>query len=465
MTKNDKKNISESGILYCKNFLYMLYYYTLTLVLFGGFMNYTLEKLEKSQVKFTIEINEAEVEAAIQEAYNKNKSHYKLEGFRPGKVPRKVLEAEFGKDVFLNDALDIILPKYFEEALEKEPSVEPVSRPEADILEASDKAVKFAVTITVQPEVKLGKYKGVKVAKEKFEVTDDQVQAELLLAQDKAARVVEIEKDRKAKKGDICNIDFEGSVGGVKFDGGAGKDYDLELGSKTFIPGFEEGVVGMKKGETKDITVTFPKEYSEDLAGKEAVFKVTLNAIKVKELPELNDDFAKDVSEFDTLDAYKADIKAGLEKQAEERAEITEENKRVEAIVKNATVEVPECMIADEVEEMIKEFEYRLLYQGMKLDDYLRYSGITREKMAEDYRETAERNVRIRLVLEAIIKAENILPDEEAVNKKIEDMAKGQNKTIDEYKKDMDPRYLTYLLNQSLTDALMAKLKELNPAK
>ena len=239
MTKNDKKNISENGILYCKNFLYMLYYYTLTLVLFGGFMNYTLEKLEKSQVKFTIEINEAEVEAAIQEAYNKNKSHYKLEGFRPGKVPRKVLEAEFGKDVFLNDALDIILPKYFEEALEKETSVEPVSRPEADILEASDKAVKFAVTITVQPEVKLGKYKGVKVAKEKFEVTDDQVQAELLLAQDKAARVVEIEKDRKAKKGDICNIDFEGSVGGVKFDGGAGKDYDLELGSKTFIPGFE----------------------------------------------------------------------------------------------------------------------------------------------------------------------------------------------------------------------------------
>ena len=439
MTKNDKKNISESGILYCKNFLYMLYYYTLTLVLFGGFMNYTLEKLEKSQVKFTIEINEAEVEAAIQEAYNKNKSHYKLEGFRPGKVPRKVLEAEFGKDVFLNDALDIILPKYFEEALEKETSVEPVSRPEADILEASDKAVKFAVTITVQPEVKLGKYKGVKVAKEKFEVTDDQVQAELLLAQDKAARVVEIEKDRKAKKGDICNIDFEGSVGGVKFDGGAGKDYDLELGSKTFIPGFEEGVVGMKKGETKDITVTFPKEYSEDLAGKEAVFKVTLNAIKVKELPELNDDFAKDVSEFDTLDAYKADIKAGLEKQAEERAEIAEEN--------------------------IKEFEYRLLYQGMKLDDYRRYSGITREKMAEDYRETAERNVRIRLVLEAIIKAENVLPDEEAVNKKIEDMAKGQNKTVDEYKKDMDPRYLTYLLNQSLTDALMAKLKELNPAK
>ena len=388
-----------------------------------------------------------------------------LEGFRPGKVPRKVLEAEFGKDVFLNDALDIILPKYFEEALEKETSVEPVSRPEADILEASDKAVKFAVTITVQPEVKLGKYKGVKVAKEKFEVTDDQVQAELLLAQDKAARVVEIEKDRKAKKGDICNIDFEGSVGGVKFDGGAGKDYDLELGSKTFIPGFEEGVVGMKKGETKDITVTFPKEYSEDLAGKEAVFKVTLNAIKVKELPELNDDFAKDVSEFDTLDAYKADIKAGLEKQAEERAEVAEENKRVEAIVKNATVEVPECMIADEVEEMIKEFEYRLLYQGMKLDDYLRYSGITREKMAEDYREAAERNVRIRLVLEAIIKAENVLPDEEAVNKKIEDMAKGQNKTIDEYKKDMDPRYLTYLLNQSLTDTLMAKLKELNPAK
>ncbi len=446
------------------NYIYVILV-RLTVAIFGGFMNYTLEKLEKSQVKFTIEINEAEVESAIQEAYNKNKSKYKLEGFRPGKVPRKVLEAEFGKDVFLNDALDIILPKYFEEALDKEPTVEPVSRPEADILDVSPASVKFAVTITVQPEVKLGKYKGIKVAKEKVEVTDDQVQAELLLAQDKAARIVEIEKVRKAKKGDICNIDFEGAVDGVKFEGGAGKDYDLELGSKTFIPGFEEGVAGMKKGETKDITVTFPKEYADNLAGKEAVFTVTLNAIKVKELPELNDDFAKDVSEFDTLDAYKEDIKAGLVKQAEERAEINEENKRVEAIVKNAEVEVPECMVADEVDEMIKEFEYRLMYQGMKLDDYLKFSGITREKMAEDYREAAERNVKIRLVLEAVIKAENILPDEESVNKKIEEMAKGQDKSVEEYKKTMDPRYLTYLLNQSLTDALMAKLKELNPAK
>ena len=429
-------------------------------------MNYTLEKLEKSQVKFTIDINEAEVEAAVQEAYNKNKSKYKLEGFRPGKVPRKVLEAEFGKDVFLNDALDIILPKYFEEALDKEPDVKPVGRPEADILEVSNKAIKFAVTITVQPEVKLGKYKGLKVEKEKVEVTDEQVDAELKLAQDKAARVVEIEKDRKAKKGDIANIDFEGSVDGVKFDGGAGTDYDLELGSKTFIPGFEEGVVGMKKGEEKDIAVTFPKEYgAQNLAGKEAVFKVKLNAIKVKELPALDDEFAKDVSEFDTLDAYKEDIKAGLIKQAEERAEIQEENKRVDAIVDNATVEVPECMVADQVDEMIQEFEYRLMYQGMKLDDYLKYAGITREKMADDYRETAARNVKIRLVLEEIIKTENILPDEEAVNKKIEEMAKGQNKSLEEYKKTMDPRYVSYLLNQSLTDALMAKLKELNPAK
>lgn len=429
-------------------------------------MNYTLEKLEKSQVKFTIDINEAEVEAAIQEAYNKNKSKFKLEGFRPGKVPRKILEAEFGKDVFLNDALDIILPKYFSEALDKETSVEPVGRPEADILEVGDKAIKFAVTITVKPEVKLGKYKGVKVEKEKAEVTDEQVEAELKLAQDKNARVVEIDDDRAAKNGDIANINFSGSVDGVKFEGGTGEDYDLELGSGSFIPGFEDGVVGMKKGEEKDITVTFPAEYgAKELADKEAVFAVKLNSLKEKQLPDLDDEFAKDVSEFDTYEEYKADVKAGLIKQAEERAEIQEENRRVDAIVAHAEVEIPSCMVDEQIEEMVKEFEYRLMYQGMKMDDYLKYTGLTKEKIAEDYKEQAERNVRIRLVLEEIIKAEEIKPDEESVNKKIEEMASQQKKSVEDYRKTIDPRYLSYLLNQSLSDALMAKLKELNPAK
>ncbi len=429
-------------------------------------MNYSYEKLEKSQVKFTIDIDEVEVEAALQEAYNKNKSKFKLEGFRPGKVPRKVLEAEFGKDVFLNDALDIVLPKYFEEALDKETELAPVGRPEADILECSEKAIKFTVTITVQPEVKLGKYKGVKVEKEKIEVTDEQVDAEITLAQDKAARVVEVEGDKAADNGDIANIDFVGSVDGVKFEGGEGKDYDLELGSHTFIPGFEEGVVGMKKGEQKDIKVTFPAEYgAQNLAGKEAVFAVTLNTLKKKELPALDDEFAKDVSEFDTFAEYKKDVKAGLIKQAEERAEIQEENRRVDAIVANAEVFVPDCMVEEQIEEMMQEFEYRLMYQGMKMDDYLKYTGLTKEQVAADYKDQAARNVKIRFVLEAIIKAENVVPDTDAVNKKIEEMAKEQKKSADDYKKTMDQRYLNYLLNQSLSDALMAKLKELNPAK
>lgn len=429
-------------------------------------MNYSLEKLEKSQVKFTIEIGDAEIESAIQEAYNKNKGQFKLEGFRPGKVPRKVLEAEFGKDVFLNDAIDIILPKYFGEALDKEPQVEPVGRPEADILDVSVTAMKFTVTIAVKPEVKLGDYKGLKVEKEKAEVTDQQLEAELKLAQDKHARVSEIDTDRECKKGDIANIDFTGYLNGEKFDGGAGTDYDLELGSNTFIPGFEDGVAGMKKGDEKDIAVTFPKEYgAENLAGKEVTFKVKLNSIKVSELPELNDDFAKDVSEFDTLEEYKADVKAGMIKDAEQRAKTQEENKRVDAIVANCEVEIPDAMVEEEVEQMIKEFEYRLNYQGMKLDDYLKYTGTTKEKMQEEYKDVAVRNVKIRLVLEEIIKKEDIKPDEASVDKKIEEMATSAKKTVEEYKKSMNPQYINYLINQSLSDALMAKLEELNPAK
>jgi trigger factor len=410
-------------------------------------MNYTYETLEKSQVKFTIEIDGAEFEAATEEAYQKNKHKYKLEGFRPGKVPRKVLEGAYGKGVFIDEALDIILPKYFSEALDKEPALEPVGRPEADILDIKEDGVKFAVTITVKPEVKLGKYKGLKVAKEKVEVTDEQVEAEVLLAQDRGARIVDVEKDRKCKKGDIANIDFSGSVDGVKFDGGTGEGYDLELGSKTFIPGFEEQVIGMKKGEEKDVTVTFPKDYgAENLAGKEAVFAVKLNGIKEKQLPALDDEFAKDVSEFDTLEAYKADIKEGLLKQAEERASITEENNRVDAIVEKCAVDVPDCMVEEQIDEMMHEFEYRLMYQGMKLDDYLKYTGTTLEKMKEDYKESAARNVKIRLVLEAIIKAEDIKPDEEAIEKKIAELASDAKKDVETYKKEMDPRHLSYLL-------------------
>ncbi|MEG1613131.1 MAG: trigger factor [Clostridia bacterium] len=428
-------------------------------------MNYTLDKLEKSQVKFTIDINAEELELAIEEAYHKTKGKFKVEGFRQGKAPRKVIESMYGKGAFIDEAIDIILPKYFSEAMDKEPEIEPVGRPEADIIELTDTTFKYAVTITVKPEVKLGEYKGLTVAKESVEVTDEAVQAELILAQDKNARVVEVEGDVESKIGDIVNIDFSGSVDGVKFDGGSGEGYDLELGSNTFIPGFEEQVVGVKKGDEKEITVKFPADYgAENLAGKDAVFAVKANAIKKKELPAMDDDFAKDVSEFDTLEAYRADIKAGLVKQAEEQAEIKEENARIDAIVANCEVEVPECMITEQAEEMIKEFEYRLMYQGMKIDDYCKYTGTTREQMSAEYKEPAARNVKIRLILEAIIKAEDIKPDEAEIEKQIAEMAKTQNKEVEVYKKEMDPRNIGYLYNQNVSEILMAKLKEYSPA-
>lgn len=429
-------------------------------------MNYTLEKLEKSQVKFTIDITAEELEQAIEEAYHKTKGKFKVEGFRQGKAPRKVIESLYGKGAFYDEAIDIILPKYFSEAIEKEPTVDPVGRPEADILEMTDTTFKYSVIIAVKPDVKLGKYKGIKVEKVAVEVTDEQVDAEIKLAQDKNARIVEIEKDRKSKKGDIVNIDFVGSVDGVEFEGGKGEGYDLELGSNTFIPGFEDQVVGMKKGEKKDVKVTFPKEYgAAELAGKEAIFAVTANEIKVKELPALDDEFAKDVSEFDTFEAYKADVKAGLLKQAEESASVKEENARVDAIVEKCEVEIPDSMVEEQAEEMIKEFEYRLMYQGMKLDDYFKYTNTTREQMVADYKEPALRNVKIRLVLEAIIKAEDIKPDEAEIEKQIAEMAEAQKKSVEDLKKDMGPQYINYMYNQNISDKLMAVLKEYNPAK
>ena len=331
-------------------------------------MNYTVEKLEKSRVKFVIKVDEKELDAAIDEAYAKNKHKYQVEGFRKGHVPKSVLERTYGKGVFYEDALDIILPKYYDEVLSKETELVPVGRPEADIMDFQDNGVTFSVTVTVKPEVKLGQYKGLEVKRDKVRITEAMIEAELKLAQDRQSRLVEVKDDRASRKGDFVTIDFTGSVDGVEFDGGHAEDYDLGLGTGTFIPSFEEQLEGLKVGEEKDVKVTFPKDYgSKELAGKEAVFACKVKAIKAKEMPEINDEFAKDVSEFDTLDEYKKDIKKQLKHEADQRADEKVENDLVELIAGGSEVEVPDEMVEEAIDERLQELQYQLMYQGMQL--------------------------------------------------------------------------------------------------
>ncbi|CCY04812.1 trigger factor [Faecalibacterium sp. CAG:1138] len=426
-------------------------------------MNYTVEKLEKSRVKFVIKVDEKELDAAIDEAYAKNKHKYQVEGFRKGHVPKSVLERTYGKGVFYEDALDIILPKYYDEVLSKETELVPVGRPEADIMDFQDNGVTFSVTVTVKPEVKLGQYKGLEVKRDKVRITEAMIEAELKLAQDRQSRLVEVKDDRASRKGDFVTIDFTGSVDGVEFDGGHAEDYDLGLGTGTFIPGFEEQLEGLKVGEEKDVKVTFPKDYgSKELAGKEAVFACKVKAIKAKEMPEINDEFAKDVSEFDTLDEYKKDIKKQLKHEADQRADEKVENDLVELIAGGSEVEVPDEMVEEAIDERLKELQYQLMYQGMQLDKYLEMLGTTMEAVRKDFREQAEKTVKSRLVMEALISAEHLEPTKEEVDVKIKEFADGAKKTVEEYTKDMHERQLNYIVNNLATDKIFGFLKANN---
>lgn len=357
-------------------------------------MSYTVEKLEKSQVKFSFDIDADTFEKAVAAAYNKTKHKYSVPGFRKGHVPRKVIEGMYGKEVFFEDAMDIVIPEAYSEALDKEHDIEAVATPELESFDMKeDGGVTFVLKVTVRPEVKLGKYKGLSVERKVDKVTAKQVDEEVENAREKQARIVDV--DRAAKKGDIVNIDFAGSVDGVKFDGGSAEAYDLTLGSGSFIPGFEDQLVGVSKGDKKDVKVTFPEDYhAAELKGKEAVFECTVNAVKEKQLPALDDDFAKEISEFDTLAEYKADVKNKLMKDAETRADRQYDDALVQAVVDSAEVEIPQAMIDNEAEDMAKEFEYRLSYQGIKLSDYLGYINMTRDQLLDEYKEQAAKSVK-----------------------------------------------------------------------
>ncbi|WP_342436984.1 trigger factor [Paenibacillus sp. FSL L8-0436] len=395
-------------------------------------MKATWEKIEKNLGVLEVEVEAERVATALDKAFNKVVKKANVPGFRKGKVPRPIFESRFGVESLYQDAIDILLPEVYGEAVEQT-DIFPVDRPEVDIEQfAKGQAFIFKAKITVKPEVKLGEYKGLEVPVQKAEVTEEELDAELKRLQERHAELVVVE-DEAAANGDITVIDFDGSVDGVQFEGGQAERHSLELGSNSFIPGFEEQVVGMSTGDFKDVEVTFPEAYhAENLAGKAAVFKVKLHEIKRKQLPALDDEFAKDVSEFDTLEEYKADLKAQLESRKQEELKGVRETAVVDKAAANAEVEIPEAMIASEVQNMVRDFDNRLRQQGMNMDMFLSFSGQTREDLEIQMKDDAEKRVRNNLVLEVIAKEEKIEVSEEEVNQELASMAESFKRSPEE---------------------------------
>ena len=395
-------------------------------------MSFTVENLEeKNMVKLVIESTAEEFEAGLNTAYNKNKSKISLPGFRKGKAPRKMIEKMYGAEVFYEDAANSIIPDAYAKAAD-ECGLELVSQPKINVtqLEAGKPFI-FEAVVATKPEVELGQYKGVEVTKADTEATDADVEEELKRVQEQNSRTVAV-TDRAVKDGDNTVIDFEGFVDGKAFEGGKAEGHELEIGSNTFIPGFEDQVIGMNIDEEKEIKVKFPDEYfSKDLAGKEAMFKVKVHEIKKKELPELDDEFAKDVSEFDTLKELKADIKSKQEKQNEEKAKYETQDAVIKELCKDVKVDIPSGMIEMEIDNMIKDIEQRLSYQGLKLEQYLQMMGKTMEDIRKEYEPQAIEGIKSRLALEAVIKAEKIEATDKEIEEKIKEMAKNYGKEND----------------------------------
>ena len=394
-------------------------------------MSLQVEKLEKNMAKLTIEVSAEDLDKAMEKAYQKQKSRISLPGFRKGKAPRKMIESMYGKGVFMEDAVNSLVPQEYTKAL-GECDLEIVSQPEINVTQMEPgKALIFTADVAVKPEVTLGDYKGVEVPKSEITVTDEEVDAEVKKEQDKNARTVAVE-DRAAANGDITTIDFEGSVDGVAFEGGKGTDYALTLGSSTFIPGFEDQLVGANTGDHVEVKVTFPEEYqAKELAGKEAVFQCDVKKIETKEVPELDDEFAKDVSEFDTLAEYKEDVKKKLTEKKEKEARTAKENAAVDKAIENAQMDIPELMTKTECRQMMDDFSRRMQQQGLSMEQYFQFTGQSMDKMMEDMKPQALKRIQTRLVLEKVAEAENIQPSEEEITEEIQKMA-------DAYKMEAD---------------------------
>ena len=388
-------------------------------------MNCKVEKTEKAnEVKLEITIEAEKFDNAMKKVYFQNAKYFNIPGFRKGKAPMNIVEKYYGAQIFYEDAFNEVATEAYDEALEAN-KIDAVSRPVVDIKQMEKgKDVIFTAVVQTKPEVELGKYKGIEIPKVEYKVEEKDIEHELGHMQEHNSRLITVD-DRALENGDIATIDFEGFVDGVAFDGGKAEGHELEIGSGSFIPGFEDQLVGMKIDEEREIKVTFPKEYfSKDLAGKEAMFKVKLHEIKRKELPELDDEFAKDVSEFDTLAELKASIKEKIEKNNEQRQKYETEDLAIKAVCEDVKVDIPSGMVEFEVENMMKDFEQRLSYQGLNLDQYLKMIGKTEEEMKKEYEPQAIEAIKSRLVLEAIIKAEKIEASEDEIKAKMEEMAK-----------------------------------------
>lgn len=400
-------------------------------------MSLQVEKLEKSMAKLTIEVSAEEFEKAVESVYRKQRNRIQIPGFRKGKAPRKMIENMYGQGIFYEDAANEIIPDAYEKAYE-ECEEEITSSPEIDVVQVeSGKPFIFTAVVALKPEVNLGEYKGVAIEEFSAEVTEEEVNAEIDRERDNSARMVSVE-DRAVQDGDMTELDFEGFVDGEAFEGGKGENYPLTIGSGAFIPGFEEQLIGAELNKEVEVKVTFPEDYNaEHLAGKDAVFKCTVKEIKVKELPELDDEFASEVSEYDTLEEYKANVRKGLEEKKAKQAKDEKEDAAIAAVVEKAEIEIPEPMLATEQRQMLDQFAQRISMQGLQMEQYMQMTGANRETMLEQLKPQAERKIKSRLCMEAVAKAENITATEEEYEEEMKVMADAYQIEVDKVKEMM----------------------------
>ncbi len=400
-------------------------------------MSLQVEKLEKSMAKLTIEVSAEEFEKAVESVYRKQRNRIQIPGFRKGKAPRKMIENMYGQGIFYEDAANEIIPDAYEKAYE-ECEEEITSSPEIDVVQVeSGKPFIFTAVVALKPEVNLGEYKGVAIEEFSAEVTEEEVNAEIDRERDNSARMVSVE-DRAVQDGDMTELDFEGFVDGEAFEGGKGENYPLTIGSGAFIPGFEEQLIGAELNKEVEVKVTFPEDYNaEHLAGKDAVFKCTVKEIKVKELPELDDEFASEVSEYDTLEEYKANVRKGLEEKKPKQAKDEKEDAAIAAVVEKAEMEIPEPMLATEQRQMLDQFAQRISMQGLQMEQYMQMTGANRETMLEQLKPQAERKIKSRLCMEAVAKAENITATEEEYEEEMKVMADAYQIEVDKVKEMM----------------------------
>lgn len=423
-------------------------------------MSHTYEKVSSNKAKLTFTIPAEQFDEAMQKAFLKLRGRINVPGFRKGKAPRKLIESMYGEGVFYDDAFEILFPDAYEAAV-KEFDLHPVDRPDVDVDEiGAGQDLKFHLEVFVRPDVELGDYKGLTVEVEKQTVTEEMINARIAEDQEKASRTIDVE-DRPVAEGDTVNLDYAGTVDGVAFAGGTAQGQTLTIGSNQFIPGFEAQMVGMTIGEEKDLQVKFPDEYhAEELKGKDAVFHVRVNSIQCTEKPALDDDFAADVSEFDTFEAYKADIVKKLTEQTEKNNDVAAENALVEKAVENAKTDIPAAMIEDQAKYMVREMGMRMSYQGLKMEDYLKYTGQTMDSLVEMYKGEAEKRVKTELVLEAIKAAEKIEPTEEDIEKTIAAQAERYGQDVEEFKKGLTDEQNDYLKDTAAIEMVVALLKD-----